>query len=75
VADYKNKTEILKAVAELTADFRGRWQSRSIDAQIAEIADLEMDMQRPNFWDDPEKAKEISVKKSERLPGSGRAHD
>ncbi len=65
MADYKNKTEILKAVAELTQDFRGRWQSRSIDAQIAEIADLEMDMQRPNFWDDPEKAKEISVKKSD----------
>ncbi len=35
-----------------------------LDAKIAELKDLEQIINRPDFWDDPENAKKITLKKS-----------
>ncbi|MCB1326362.1 MAG: peptide chain release factor 2 [Leptospiraceae bacterium] len=54
----------MKATRELQAEFDRRWQSRQIDGQLHQLADLAADMEDPRFWDDPERARELSTKKS-----------
>ena len=65
MAEYRNKAELTRGTAELQASFDEYWKSRNLDAQLAELHDLESDMERPDFWDDADKAREVSVKKSE----------
>ncbi len=65
MADYRNKNELLKGAAEVQATYKNYRSSRNIDAQIAEMQDLGADMERPDFWDDADRARDVSVKKSE----------
>lgn len=65
MAEYRNKAELLKGAKEIQANFERYWQSRNLDAQIAELHDLESDMERPDFWDKADRAREISVKKAD----------
>ena len=65
MAEFKNRSEILKASEELVEDFESRWEARSIGATLDELEDLESTVSQPDFWDDQEKAKEISMKKAD----------
>jgi len=64
MAEYKNRDELLKAVRELEEQFNERWNQKGIGAGLDELVDLEAEMSRPDFWDNPDRAKEISMKKS-----------
>lgn len=64
MADIHNKTELLKALHKLLSDLNSRWESRKIEGQIHELGDLEAEMSRPDFWDNPDQARDLSVKKS-----------
>ena len=61
---YKNWKELEKEYQNLKNQFLNTWNKNQIDAKIAELKDLEQLMNQPNFWDDPENAKNISQKKS-----------
>ena len=65
MADYKNQQELLKAHEKLKAEFDMRWSERGISAALDEMRDLESVMGQPDFWDDADKAREVSVKKSD----------
>lgn len=64
MAEFRNKEELLRGVKELQRNFDERWETRQIEASLHRLADMGADMERPDFWDDPEKAKEISMEKS-----------
>ncbi len=61
---YKNKEDLLRAVAEERAQFEERWVQRKIAAAMDELEDLESSMSKPGFWDNPEQARELSMHKS-----------
>lgn len=61
---YKNFNEVEKEYDKIKSDFKEVWNKNQIDSKIAELKDLEQIIQKPDFWDDPEKAKSISQKKS-----------
>ncbi|MBX7059158.1 MAG: peptide chain release factor 2 [Leptospirales bacterium] len=65
MAEYRNKTELLKAFEELRAEFQSRWKEHGIDALVHELGDLEIETARPDFWDRADRARDISMKKSE----------
>ncbi|MBI3394706.1 MAG: peptide chain release factor 2 [Spirochaetia bacterium] len=65
MAFFRNKEDLLRAVREETQQFDERWEQRRVAASLDEVADLEATMARPGFWDDPDKAKELSVRKSD----------
>lgn len=64
MADFRNQTDVQKALKHFTDEFNKRWEARRIDGQLHELQDLEADMERPDFWDDPEEARKLSVRKS-----------
>ncbi|MCB1317996.1 MAG: peptide chain release factor 2 [Leptospiraceae bacterium] len=64
MADFRNQTDVQKALKHFTDEFDKRWEARRIDGQLHELQDLEADMERPDFWDDPEEARKLSVRKS-----------
>lgn len=61
---YKNFNEIEKEYEKIKSDFEEVWSKNQIDSKIAELKDLQQFMQKPDFWDIPEKAKAISQKSS-----------
>ncbi|MCB1137431.1 MAG: peptide chain release factor 2 [Leptospiraceae bacterium] len=61
---YKNREELLKSARELKESFQARWQRNGIEGQLAEMQDMEDSMTRPDFWDDPDKAREMTQRKS-----------
>ena len=65
MADFRNKQEFLKAVREITDEFESRWSARGIGASLDELADLQASMEKPDFWNDQDLAKEISMKKAD----------
>ena len=64
MADFKNQTDLLKAAGALNDSFEHRWKEKGLGAALDELQDLEGVMGQPDFWDEPDKAKEISVNKS-----------
>ncbi len=64
MAYFRNKEELLKAVSELNDSFSSRWKEKDIDRSLHQLADMSADMERPDFWDDQDKAREISTVKS-----------
>lgn len=62
---YKNKEDLLRAVAEERAQFEERWVQRKIAAAMDELEDLESSMSKPGFWDNPDQARELSMHKSD----------
>jgi peptide chain release factor 2 len=65
VGEYRNKDELLRGLAAQKAQFDARWNQKAIDSVLVEIEDLEAEMARPNFWDNADHAKKISVRKSD----------
>lgn len=65
MAEYRNKAELTKGATQTRENFDGYWKSRNLDAQLAELHDLESDMERPDFWDDADRARTISMKKAD----------
>ncbi len=65
MAEFRNSMELLKGASETRANFDRYWDSRSLDAQFAELHDLESDMERPDFWDDADRARTVSMKKAD----------
>lgn len=65
MADYRNSMELSKGATDTRANFDRYWDSRGLDAQLAELHDLESDMERPDFWDDADRARGISMKKAD----------
>ncbi len=65
MADFRNKDDLTRAVTELTAQFETRWKEKEIEAALHELEDLKMEMERPDFWDDADAAREKSIHKSE----------
>lgn len=65
MAIFKNKQELLKAAAELNGSFLKRWNEKKIGGALHELADLISEMERPDFWDDPDSARETSMRKAE----------
>ncbi len=61
---YKNYSEIEKEYLKLKTDFENIWNKNHLESKIAELKDLEQIMQRSDFWEDTEKAKIMSQKKS-----------
>ncbi|MCR9143458.1 MAG: peptide chain release factor 2 [bacterium] len=57
--------ELSKGATDTRANFDRYWDSRGLDAQLAELHDLESDMERPDFWDDADRARGISMKKAD----------
>jgi peptide chain release factor 2 len=64
MAYFRNKEELLRAVDELHSDFNKRWSEKDIDRSLHSLADMAADMERPNFWDDQDRARDISTQKS-----------
>ena len=64
MAAIKNRQDLEKATKELLADFESRWQANGIEASLNELLDLEDTMSRPDFWDDQERARDMSMRKS-----------
>lgn len=65
MGEYRNKDELLRGLAAQKAQFDARWNQKAIDSVLVEIEDLEAEMARPNFWDNADHAKKISVRKSD----------
>ncbi|MEQ8350189.1 MAG: peptide chain release factor 2 [Leptospiraceae bacterium] len=64
IYEFRNREELLKSARELKEDFQQRWQKNGIEGQLAEMQDMEDLMTQPDFWDDPDKAREMSQRKS-----------
>ena len=64
MAIFRNKEELIREFQDFQSHFNKGWKDKSITALIDELHDLESVMSMPDFWDDPEKAREISQKKS-----------
>lgn len=64
MAEFRNKTELLTALRELNDSFHERWTRNGIEASLSEMEDLSRSMERTDFWDDPEEAKKLSMRKS-----------
>ena len=64
VYEFRNREELLKSARDLKEDFQARWQKNGIEGQLAEMQDVEDSMTRPDFWDDPDKAREMTQRKS-----------
>ena len=65
MAEFKNKNDVLKAASELQEEFESRWEENRIAGSLDELHDLSGAMERPDIWDDPEEAREISMKKAD----------
>ena len=65
MGDYKNKIELERALAEFTRAFKARWEDRRMDGLLAEIHDLADATAKPDFWENPESARQTSVRKAE----------
>lgn len=65
MGDYRNRTELERALADLQKKFLARWDERQMDAVLAEVQDLSSAMERPDFWDKQEEARETSVRKAD----------
>lgn len=65
MGQYRNKDEVLRGCAELKAQFDERWKQKAIESVLVEIEDLEADIARPNFWENAEQAKKISMRKAD----------
>ncbi len=65
MAEFRNQQDITKGAQDLRSAFTKRWDARAIGAALDELADLESLMSQPDFWDDADKARDISVKKSD----------
>lgn len=63
--EFRNKDELLKGHAELKKQFDERWEQKGISGILVELEDLESLTARPNFWDDPENAKKVSMHKAD----------
>lgn len=64
VYEFRNREDLLKAASALKEEFESRWEKNAITSSLDELADLENLMSRPDFWDDPDKARDLSMKKS-----------
>ncbi|MBI39421.1 MAG: peptide chain release factor 2 [Leptospiraceae bacterium] len=64
IYEFRNREELLKSARDLKEDFQARWQKNGIEGQLAEMQDMEDLMTQPDFWDDPDKAREMSQRKS-----------
>lgn len=64
IYEYRNSSDLLKAVSELKTEFDQRWEKNSISAALDELSDMENLMSQPDFWDDPDRARDLSMKKS-----------
>lgn len=64
MAFFRNKEELLKYFEEIKQTFEKYWNDKSISAALDELVDLESLMSKPEFWDDPDNAREVSQKKS-----------
>jgi peptide chain release factor 2 len=62
---FRNKEDLLREFKEFLSLFDKGWKDKNISALIDELADIESTMSRLNFWDDQEKAREVSQKKSQ----------
>lgn len=65
MGEYKNRLELERAFAELTGAFKARWQDRKMDGLLAEINDLSAAASKPDFWENPDAARETSVRKAD----------
>lgn len=61
---YRNRHELEKNAAEFRQTFLKRWNKNEIDSLRSELADMENLMTRPDFWDDADKARDVSRQKS-----------
>jgi len=57
--------ELINDLKELKIKIAQTWQSLKLDQSKKEVSELEKQMNRLDFWQDPEKAKEISQKVSD----------
>lgn len=64
MAEFRNKEELIRAARSLNDLLMKQWKEKQIDAAIHEHADLSADMERPDFWDDADRARQDSIKKS-----------
>jgi peptide chain release factor 2 len=64
MAYFRNKEDLLRAIEEVRGDFTARWTEKGITSLIDELDDIKNLMSEPNFWDQPDRAREVSQKKS-----------
>jgi peptide chain release factor 2 len=64
MAEFRNKSDLLQAVQELAESFNERWVKNGIESGLNEMEDLARQMERSDFWDNPEEAKKLSQHKS-----------
>lgn len=61
---YRNRHEIEKDSSEFREMFLKRWAKNEIDSLRSELADMEHLMSGASFWDDADRAREISRQKA-----------
>lgn len=64
MADIHNRADLLKAIHNIQEQFNSRWKQKRIEESLAELNDIEMNMTREDFWDNPDAARETSMRKS-----------
>lgn len=64
MSEFRNKDELIKYAGELIEQFDERWKDKEIEAALHELEDLKAEMERPDFWDDADKARDKSIHKS-----------
>ena len=55
--------ELKKNTSKLMDTLNLCWKKLSLDQEIAELESLKVSMSKPDFWDDPKKAKDFSKRK------------
>ncbi len=64
--EFKNRTDLLEATRSFQEDFQNRWQTGGLEKMLYDLDDLQVEIQQPDFWDNPERAQNISQKKASR---------
>ena len=60
---FKNSRELEGAVNALQKELSLYWEKQGIEEMLHRLRDINIEMERADFWDKPEEAKEISQKK------------
>ncbi len=62
--EIKNKADILEIIQKLQQDFAVRWKKRGIDGLISQMGQSKEEMERPDFWENPQHARQISQQRA-----------
>lgn len=65
MAEYRNQEELKRAHNGISESFLNRWKEKKVEEALHELEDLKAEMERPDFWDHADLAREKSIRKSD----------